>query len=348
MCSSKGGIKVKDRELATFCKELAIIVRAGMTLEETFEFIEQDNEDDDIKQIIRKIKKALKVGRSMDKALQETGEFPEYMLYMIQIGVMSHRLGDILEALTQNYLREARLKASLRRAVNYPIYLGGIMCSVMILLVVKVMPIFDEIFSSWTGELTQGAKFFLRLGKWMEGSTVGVFISMLILSILGVLCIKTQKGRKVSRHILGYTNISARIDIAHFSWVMGIMLKAGFKLDQSLQKSLLVVRNKSVRQRVKYCMQMIGEKETFEDALIESKIFSRAITRIIVSSYNNGQLQDVMKQVGEESERIVQYALENRVLAIETILVGITSIIIGSILITVMLSLMGVLIALGI
>lgn len=337
---------MRDLELATFCKELAIMVRAGMTLEETIEFMEQDSEDEYIKQVIKKIKAGLKDGKSIDKAFQSTQEFPMYMLHMIKIGLLSNRLGDILEVLAQTYLRESRMKKVLKRSLNYPIYLGSVLCIVMIFLVLKVIPIFDEVFITWTGELVQAAKGFMKLGKWVGYCTIGLFLGMIVLIIIGMLMIRTQKGREISKRILGYTNISERIDTARFAWVMGIVLKGGFNLEESLQKGLWVVENKKVQQRVKKCIQMVAEKEPFEEALVESKIFSRVITRLIVSGFANGQLQEVMKQVGEESERNVQYVLENKILAIETISIGVTSVIIGSILVTVMLSLMSIIIAL--
>lgn len=338
---------MKDRELATFCKELAIMVRAGMTLEETIEFMEQDSEDHYMKQVIKKIKAGLKDGKPIDKALQSTQEFPNYMIYMIQIGLVSKHLGEVLELLTKTYLREARLKENLKRAVNYPIYLCSMMCVMMLFLEIKVVPIFDEVFINWTGELTQSAKAFIHLGKWVGSCTVGVFIGVIILSITGILLVKTKKGQKIGAHILGYTNISEKISTARFAWVMGLMLKSGLNLEQSLQKSLGIVENKTVQQRIKCCLQMVGEKVSFEEALIESKIFSRSTTRLIVSSFTNGQLQEVIKQVGEESERNVQYALENKVLAIETIVVGVTSVIIGSVLMTIMLPLMSILMMLS-
>lgn len=338
---------MRDSELATFCKELAIMVRAGMTLEETIEFMEQDSEDDYTKQVIKKIKAGLKDGKSIDKALQNTQEFPMYMLRMIKIGLLSNRLGEVLEVLAKTYLREVRMKKNLKRALHYPIYLGSMLCIVMIFLVIKVIPIFDEVFITWTGELVQAAKAFMKLGKCVGYCTISIFLGMIALIIIGALMIKTKKGRHISMRILGYTNIAEKIDTARFAWVMGIVLKGGFNLEESLQKSLWVVENKAVQQRVKKCIQMVAEKEPFEKALVESKIFSRVITRLIISGFANGQLQEVMKQVGEESEKNVQYALENKVLAIETISIGVTCVIIGSVLVTVMLSLISIIIALA-
>lgn len=334
---------MKDRELATFCKELAIMVRAGMTLEESIEFMQQDSDDDYIQQIIKKIKVGLKDGKSIDKALQSTQEFPEYMIHMIQVGMESKHLSEVLEVLTQTYLKQERLQENLKRAINYPIYLSSIMCVVMLFFVVKVIPIFDEVFIGWTGELTQIAKVFVKLGKWIQGCSIGILIVSIIMACVGIILVKTAKGREISVRILDYTSISEKIGIARLAWVMGLMLGSGFNLEQSLQKSLVVVENKAVQQRVKRCIQMLGEKELFEDALTESKVFSRSVTRLIISGFTNGQLKEVIKQVGEEYQRNVQYALENKIQSIETISVGVTSIIIGSILLTIMLPLMGIL-----
>lgn len=337
---------MKGAELEAFCKDMAILIRAGMTLEEMIEFMAQDSEDDHMKQVIKKIKAGLKDGKSIDEAMQATQEFPEYMTSMIQIGVTSNHLVEVLELLMEIYHREDRLKQNLKRAINYPIYLCSIMCIVMLFLVLKVIPTVNEIFLSWTGELTQGAKLFMQLGKWIGICTEIVFIGVIILSVIGIFLAKTKIGQKISVRLAGYTSVSERISTAHFAWVMGIVLESGLSIEQSLEISLSVIENKAVQQRVRECLQMIKDKELFEYALVESKIFTRKITRLIIKSCQNGQLQQTIKQVGEECERDVQYTLENKVLAIETISVGITSILIGSILMTVMLPLISILLTL--
>ncbi len=213
-------------------------------------------------------------------------------------------------------------------------------------LVFKVIPIFKQIFKGWTGEMTQGAKVFLRLGKLVGVCTVSIFIALVIFSIMSLLVVKTNRGRRIGYFLVGYTNVAEKASTAHFAWVMGILLESGLSLEQALSKSLGVVENKMVHEKVSECLRMLKDKELFEYALVETKIFSRKTTRLIIKSTQNNQLNKVMKQVGEECEKDLQYTLENKVLAVETFSVGVTVVIIGSILMTVMLPLISMLLML--
>ena len=342
----KGGYSMKGVELEAFCKDMAILVRAGMTLEEVFEFMQQDSESNHIKEVIKEIKVELKNGKSIDEALQATKEFPQHMIYLIQIGVSTNQLIAVLEVLMEIYHREEELKQHLKRAINYPIYLCSIMCIIMLFLVLKVIPTFKQFFRDWTGEMTQGAKMFLNLGRGVGICTVVVFVFIVLLSIVSVLLVKTKTGRRIGYYLVGYTSIGEKASTAHFAWAMGILLQSGLSIEQGLSKSLGVVENRVVREKVSECLRMVKDKELFEYALVETKIFSRKITRLIIKSSKNNQLPKVMKEIGEESEKDLQYTLENKMLAIETFSVGVTSVVIGSILMTVMLPLISMLLML--
>lgn len=345
--SYQRGVDVRDAELTFFCKELAIFIRTGMTLEEVIEFMEQDSEDYYIKHIIKEVKKGLAAGKPIEKAMQATQEFPDYMIYMIKIGLKLDCLEEILKQLVCVYEEKIMLKKNLKHVIKYPIYLSSIMCMIMLLLVVKVIPTFNKIFLNWNGELTESTKFFMGLSKLMGICTSVLFVCVMTLSIIGLILFKTKKGRKLGKCIIGYTNIVEKMNVANFTWVMGFMLKRGLSVEQSLKESLIIIESKSVKQRVNDCLNMMTkDKMKFEDALLESKIFSRKTTKLIINGYRKKDLQGIMSKVGEACRKDVAYTFKNKILGIQTISVGVTSVIIGSILMTIILPLMSILMAL--
>ena len=332
---------MNEWEVADFCKEIAIMVRAGMTLEEALEFMRQDSQENTYDEIIKEIKIALQQKKTIDQAIQSTGKFPKYMIAIIQIGLITNRLDEALEILIRVYEREAQIKASLKRVVFYPLYLMSMLCIVEFLLVLKVLPVFEAVFKNWEGQMTEVSTALVNLGSFINKGTTGLFIFLIIL--VGTFSfLKLKKSKKINSWLLNYMRISERKNEARLAWTMSLLLRSGFNIEVSLRQSFNVVENKVVQERLKKCLKLVAEKHIFDEALIQSKLFPKQSTNFIVNGFKHGQLSEALKQISEKEERSIQYTLENKVMAIETFSVGITSFIIAGILMTIMLPLISI------
>ncbi len=336
-----------DKDLSIFCTQLALVLKSGIVLHEGIAMMIEDMEQGAMRETLIIIEKELSEGKMLDAALSTSGSFPKYTTHMVKIGEVSGRLEDVMTALGNYYEREEALKQSIKSAVFYPLILSAMMLIVMLVLSIKVLPIFQEVFNNLGGEISGIAQSFMKVGA-VTGQYIYVIVVVIILITLAVIAgIKTKRGKYLARKLAGKLKITEKIATARFASAMALMMASGIDTDEALTTSLKLVENEKVKAKAKLCEAQLKGGNSFINALSESQIFSNLATRMLSMGMKTGNIDEVMKQVADNYEEEVRTDLNKRVAVIEPVSVAVLSIMIGSILISVMLPLMGIMVSIG-
>ena len=338
---------MKDKDLAIFCMQLALVLKSGIVLHEGISMMLEDIEQDAIKETLIVLEKELSAGKTLDRALVTEGSFPGYMTDMIEIGIKSGRLEDVMIALGSYYEREEALRQSIKSAVFYPLILSTMMLIVMMVLSIKVLPIFQEVFNNLGGEISGIAQVFMKFGMAVSSYVYVIVIGIILITIGVIGIVKTEKGKQIGEELIGKLKITEKIATARFAAAMALMMASGLDTEEALKMASKLVKNKKVKKKVEWCEVRLKEGAAFINTLSESRIFSKLATRMLSMGMKMGNIDAVMKQVADAYEEEVQGALNKRVAMIEPISVAVLSLLIGSILISVMLPLMGIMSSIG-
>ncbi len=338
---------MREKELAIFCTEIEMILKAGITLSEGIGMIAEDIEDSTLANHFKQIEKYLEEGRTLQDALKEEGSFPSYMVHMVKIGSLSGRMEEVMGALGRYYDREDQLRQSIRGAVFYPLLLCFMMFLVMLFLSIKVLPIFEKVFHSLGGSLVGLAYYFMQFGKLLSQSIYGVVGVMGIILLSVTLLLKTQKGALFIKNLIYHLKVTEKIAISRFASALSLMLASGMDTEEALKVALGAIENKKVKIKGEKSMVLMESGKGFIEALREGHFFSSLTLRKLNIGLQTGTLDQVMAQVADQYDEEVQEALIKLVSLIEPILVGILAVLIGSVLLSVMLPLMGVMASIG-
>ena len=107
--------------LSSFCMELSLCLKAGISLNEGLFMLAQDETDKDLKEMLSSLSEKMAGGMSLEEALGEAGCFPKYLVEMIEIGSRTGRLEAVLRALSAYYTRQVEITRSIKSAVVYPL-----------------------------------------------------------------------------------------------------------------------------------------------------------------------------------------------------------------------------------
>ena len=151
-------------ELAGFFGQLAMLVRAGVSSEEALRLLRNDAQSQPERELLDRLLAPAERGEPLSAAMRESGGFPSYAVNMIEIGEQSGRLDEVLGSLASYYEREDSLGSMLKSAVTYPLIMLGMMLLVILVLSVKVLPIFSQVFAQLGADLPSLALGALRLG----------------------------------------------------------------------------------------------------------------------------------------------------------------------------------------
>lgn len=331
-------------ELAAFAAQLSLTVKTGIPLSEAIMILMEDAETESAKKLLSQILEKLEMGGTLAEALKETGVFPIYMTQMIEIGEASGRLDHVLDSLRRYYEREDNISKSAKSAITYPAIMLIILIVIIVILVTKVLPIFNQVFQTLGGEMTPFAQGAMRVGEIISNSSI--FLICIVAAIVVVIVIMrlTTKGRAALSG-LGqrmFKQLSDRMAAAKFASGMSLMLASGLDVDRSVELTLPLMTNTKMKEKVAKLHELLQNGESFTESVVLTKIFSGMQGRMLTLGFKSGNLDNVMDDIADDYEREVDERLDNLISIIEPTMVAILCVIVGLILLSAMLPLLGV------
>ena len=113
--------KLTNLEIASFCSEMAMILKSGISSLEGVDLLREDAQTKAEKELLDEIYQSVMDTGRLDQALEETKVFPEYLIRMTQIGEETGALDEVMESLAEHYEREEAIRRSIRSAISYPL-----------------------------------------------------------------------------------------------------------------------------------------------------------------------------------------------------------------------------------
>lgn len=342
---------LSPREISAFCTQMSLLVKAGISVQEGIGIMCEDAQSKVEKELLEQILLLVEEGRPLAFALEQTGCFPKYMIDMLEIGETAGRLEEVLDSLTEYYERSQAISKSIRSAVTYPIIMIVMMAVVIGVLVIKVLPIFRQVFAQLGTELSAFSQNVMQFGS-VAGAAAGVIIALILLLILAMMVMRTsKKGRESLSHLFsvlpGTRSLSEKISSGRFASAMALMLSSGLDTDQSLEMAQQLIEDPRMQQKVSSLKQHLEDGQSFPEALASTAIFSGVYARMVVVGFRTGAVDAVMSKIARNYEDEVNDKISSIISILEPTLVAILSVIVGMILLSVMLPLMGIMSSIG-
>lgn len=194
---------LNNSELASFSSQMALILRSGISSVEGLSLILEDTPSGEGKQILEHVLHSMEETGSFSRALESVKVFPSYFCSMAEIGEQSGRLDDVMESLALHYRREESLSRSIRSAVIYPLVMLGMMAAVLAVLLIKVMPVFRQVFEQLGAQMTGFPAAVLNLGTALGNYSAAFLILAVAAAVICIWLFFTENGRKKSKSFAG-------------------------------------------------------------------------------------------------------------------------------------------------
>lgn len=350
----KGDKKKKtlsNREMSMFCDQIAMVLNAGISPMEGISIMLEDTTTEEGKAILQTISDKCNEGESFYNSVEASGVFPKYALDMIDIGEKSGKLEEVMKALAFHYNREENIAQGIKNAVTYPLLIVSMMFVVILVLIVKVLPIFNDVFKQLGTEMTGFSKGMLNFGQGLSNYALVLIIIAVIIIAGTFILTKTESGRaKLSGFASKFFATKAfysKIASGRFASGMALTMSAGLDTDQSLSMVAKLVDNSEMEKKIEQCKDKMTEGASFSDALCQSGIFSSMYARMITVGYKTGSVDKVLEKIADGYEQEVDDKITNLISVLEPTLVIVLSVIVSLILLSVMLPLMAIMSGIG-
>lgn len=340
-----GKNQLSPQYFSGFCQELALLLRAGVTVEDGLATLEADFSDRS--GFLASLTKSCAEGASLTSALESSGAAPAYLLDMVRLGEKAGRLEPTLLSLSEYYDSRARLSAALKSALTYPIVLILMLAAVVAVLVTQVLPIFAEVFSQMGAQLPDLSLSLIAFGKTLSAASAVIVwvLAALVLMALVIYLIPPLRERagKSLRRRFGASGFLRRTVTAQFAAAMATAISSGLDADESVTLAGGVVGGiDRVDRGLVRCRRLLQEGGGLEEALAASGIFSAGDGRLLALGAKTGSAEEVMDRIARRGRDEALSSIDAALGRLETALVVIISGVVCAVLLSVMLPLTGI------
>ena len=342
---------LNNREISSFCSQTAMIFRAGIPPVEGMALLLEDAKTSDARALYQSIYDVAQSGESFYNSVKSTGLFPDYVLNMISLGEASGNLDDVMQTLADYYRREEEISSNIKEAIRYPFIMILMMFIIIIVLITKVLPIFQQVFEQLGSTMNGMSQSLLHMGQTINNYSLVFMGILLFLCLLYVWGTKSKTGKRVTSALLSklpatrelYENVAAE----RFASGMAMGLSSGLDTFQSLDLTMNLIDNNEFDKKVMECKQSVMNGNPFVESLAATGIFSNFYIRMISIGWHTGSADEVMRTIAREYDEANTRKIQNLISILEPTLVIILSLIIGLILMSVILPLLGVMSSIG-
>ena len=343
--------KFTSEETASFCDQIAMLLNSGIPLYEGAFILAEEVEDRRTKQILSHIEEMVRENHPLYEALEDTGAFPAYMVHMVEVGETTGKLEDVLRSLANYYERDANVRAGIKSAVTFPVILFAMMAVIMLVMVFKIIPMFEEMFLELNAEVADSTRQMMNAGvmagKILAGITCVIFVLLLFL----IVWYRTGAGeRAIRRFAEGFgptRKLMQNMAVGQFVASLGLMTASGMEQQEALELAQKGCSNGRIAKKIADCRAKLAEGEGFDEALKHSDLLVGRDNRMIGVAMKTGATDEILQKLGRQYDEKISAALGSLSGRIETIMVVALAVMVGTILISIMLPLVSMISSIG-
>ncbi len=338
---------ISNDDIASLCLELALLLHAGVSTGDALSLLAEEG---DRRGMLKAMAEQVDSGETLSAALRESGAFSTYVCGLVEVGERTGRTEEALSALSRYYEDRVRLARRVRSALLYPAVMLALMLVVIGVLLVKVLPIFDDVYASLGGRLTGVAAGLLTLGRWLEGAMPVLFA---VLAAVAVLVLLFTAVGPLRRGILslwhrtrGDKGVSRKLNNARLAQALAMGMASGLPVDEAVELSSNLMEG-GAKKRCESCRKRLEGGESLGDALKKSGLLPARQSRLLELGQRSGAGDASMEKIARDLSEEGEAALDALVGRVEPALVLVCSVLVGLILLSVMLPLMHIMSAIG-
>lgn len=333
-------------QLLAITRELATLLRAGLTLDRALEILIGLAPTPAVTTLLQAVRDDVRGGKALSQALDARREvFSRFYVNIVRAGEAGGALGEVLQRLADTMERNKELRESVKSALVYPIILIFVAVASVALLLVWVVPQFETTFAQAGKALPLPTLVVVMVGKFMRGWWWAV-IAFVVLAILWYRrrgrnpAVRLERDRrKLTMPLLG--DLLAKLETARFARTLSTLLANGVTLLAGLSIVKETMTNVVLAGALDGVIAKLREGKGFGRPLAETGLYPKLAVQMILVGEESGRLEEMLTRVADVYDREVQLAIKRFLSVLEPILILGLAVLIGGIVFSILLGVMG-------
>ena len=314
--------RVVEKDIILFARQFSTMIDAGLPIIQCLEILYTQQGNKTFKRMIKEIKEQVEGGATLAEALKRFPKhFDSLFVNMIAAGEAGGILDAILRRLAAYMEKAAKLKSQVKGAMTYPIVTLIIAVLVLGVILVFVIPVFEEMFADFGGELPVPTKIVVAASEMVKSKVLYIIIGLFIFGFAVRKFYATEKGHDfiddLYLKIPVFGELLRKVAVAKFTRTMGTMLASGVAILEALDIVAKTAGNRTVEKAIYDVRSGIAEGRTMADPLQESGVFPAMVCQMISVGESTGALDAMLEKIADFYDEEVDQAVENLTSLIE-------------------------------
>lgn len=331
-----GGKKVKDKDLAVFCKQFLAVLNAGVTIISALEMMSEQLENKTLKRALQEAQAYVQKGGTLADAFKLNPKvFPPIMINMTAAGEMSGNLEICFDRLTTHFETANALHSKVKGAVTYPIVILIVVVAVVAVLLVGVIPQFSQMFDDLGSELPAATQMLVNLSDFLQHKWY-ILVIIVAAIVFGLKAFgKTEPGSlmyaKIGIKFPLFGNLTIKSAAATFSRTMATLMASGISLIDAVEQVAKMINNRIIREALLDAKTQIAKGVPLSKPLRDCGIFPPMLPQMTKIGEETGNIEDMMDKVADYYEMEVNDATDALTAAMEPLIIVIMGVVVGGI-----------------
>jgi type IV pilus assembly protein PilC len=335
--SKKGktqGGKVSLADLVVFTRQLATMVDAGITIVQSLQALGEQATNKIMKDTVHDVTTRVESGDSLSDALMKHPKaFSKLYVSMVAAGEKGGLLAEILGRLATYLENTERIRKKVKTALMYPTTVVIVAVLITIFLLVRVVPTFKDIYSSFNAKLPAPTLFMIDLSQIVQKYLIFLIMGGAALVWAWLHFIKTPAGRamwddrRIKLPIFG--PIAHKICLARFTRTLASLVRSGVPILEVLQTVSQTVGNVTMEKAIKAASADIERGEGISNALGKHPVFPTMIIRMMRAGEQTGNIDNMLERISNFLDEEIESVLSGLMSLIEPLIIVVLGVIIG-------------------
>ncbi len=333
------GTGVTPKDLQIFTRQLATMIDAGLPLVQCLDVLSNQTPNQSFSKILFQVKASVEQGSTFSDALKKHPKvFDELYVNLVAAGEVGGILDTILNRLSVYIEKNVKLKGQLKSAMIYPIAILFIAIGVIVVMMTKVIPVFENMYKQFEGAKLPGAtQVVMNISKGFTVYGPYIFVGAILFGIGFGMVLRTDKGRNAfDAALLKLPVIGAvlrKIVVARFTRTLGTLLSSGVPILDALEICAKTSGNRVVKRGIMYAREKISEGQDMAGPLGESKVFPGMVVQMIGVGEQTGAMDQMLQKVADFYEDEVDTAVAAMTSLIEPIMMAFLGVVVGGLIV---------------
>jgi len=327
--------KIGALDIAIFTRQLATMMKAGVPLVQAFEIVAEGLDNPSMREVVLGIKGEVENGNSFAGSLTKYPQyFDDLFVSLVASGEQSGALELMLDRVAIYKEKSELLKQKIKSAMKYPITVIAVAIGVTILLMLKVVPVFQNLFGSFGADLPAFTQLVVEMSEWMQsywwllllsiGATIGSFL-------------EAKKRSQAFRDFLDRAALKAPIFgdlvyksiIARYARTLSTTFAAGVPMIEALESTAGATNNVVYRNAVMQIKEEVSTGTQLNFAMRTSGVFPSMAIQMVAIGEESGALDAMLEKVATHFENEVDNAVDGLTSMMEPLIMVILGVLVG-------------------